>query len=260
MKFILNRISKKWILFSLILSIGLSLVQIVFSAPIIKEDTVYTKWLGIDPFSFVAIIFYIVLPLIASIPAATLLKQDRDSGLIAKLQLVWSNQKIVFVYAIIAFITGFIVIFAGLLVNLLGWFLLVPNIKPDNLINVNILIVKQNTLFVDLYYLHPLLYTLLSIIWASIWGGVFAVFTMGISFFIKNLFAALCGGLMLQIFLMILNKIIALPNLISYSPVDLAQLSSSTANLDLKITLIIFILISVINLILLMIGEKKFVG
>lgn len=259
MNFVLNRISKKWILISLLLGILISIMQIIFSLPVVKEDTVYTKWLEIDPFSFVTIIFYIILPFLASIPAATIFKQDHDNGFLAKLQLTWSNKKIVLNYAFIAFIIGFLVIFLSLITNLLGWFLLVPNIKPDNLINNNLLIISQNTLFVNLYYLHPLLYALLSILWAAIWGGLFSMFTMGASLFIKNLFAALSAGLMLQIFLLIMNKIFILPNLVSYSPVDLAQLSSATANLDLNVTIEVLIVISVIDLILLKVGEKKLV-
>ena len=222
MKFLWSRLNKLWLFLALAIGISISVVQCIVSTSknILATNSPYTMWISIDGFTFVPTIFFILLPLIASLPASTLLKEDFTNGYFYKLKMGKSIKQILLGYLEIAFMTGFIVIAVPLLFNFLSWFMILPNVKPDNLLNINIGARNFTMLFVSLYYSHPFVHAILSIIFSSLWGGLFAVFAMVTSLWIKNKFAAMCTGLVLQIILLLMNATIHLPYFISYSPAD----------------------------------------
>ena len=233
MKFLWSRLNKLWLFLALVIGISISVVQCGISASknIPATNSPYTMWISIDQFTFVPTIFFILLPLIASLPASTLLKEDFTNGYFYKLKMGKSIKQILLGYLKIAFMTGFIVIAVPLQFNFLSWFMILPNIKPDNLLNINIGARNFTMLFVSLYYSHPFVHAILSIIFSSLWGGLFSVFAMVTSLWIKNKFAAMCTGLVLQIVLLLMNATIHLPYLISYSPADFLRELPGTANI-----------------------------
>ena len=233
MKFLWSRLNKLWLFLALVIGISISVVQCIVSASknIPATNSPYTMWISIDGFTFVPTIFFILLPLIASLPASTLLKEDFTNGYFYKLKMGKSIKQILLGYLGIAFMTGFIVIAVPLLFNFLSWFMILPNIKPDNLLNINISARNFTMLFVSLYYSHPFVHAILSIIFSSLWGGLFAVFAMVTSLWIKNKFAAMCTGLVLQIVLLLMNATIHLPYFISYSPADFLRELPGTTNI-----------------------------
>ena len=233
MKFLWSRLNKLWLFLALAIGLSISLVQCAVSASknIPAANSPYTMWISIDGFTFVPTIFFILLPLIASLPASTLLKEDFTNGYFYKLKMGKSIKQILATYLGIAFMTGFIVIAVPLLFNFLSWFMILPNVKPDNLLNINIGARNFTMLFVSLYYSHPFVHAILSIIFSSLWGGLFSVFAMVTSLWIKNKFAAMCTGLVLQIILLLMNATIHLPYFISYSPADFLRELPGTANI-----------------------------
>ena len=233
MKFLWSRLNKLWLFLALVIGISISFLQCIVSATknIPATNSPYTMWISIDGFTFVPTIFFILLPLIASLPASTLLKEDFTNGYFYKLKMGKSIKQILATYLGIAFMTGFIVIAVPLLFNFLSWFMILPNIKPDNLLNINIGARNFTMLFVSLYYSHPFIHAILSIMFSSFWGGLFSVFAMVTSLWIKNKFAAMCTGLVLQIVLLLMNATIHLPYFISYSPADFLRELPGTANI-----------------------------
>lgn len=233
MKFLWSRLNKLWLFLALVIGISISFLQCIVSASkyIPATNSPYTMWISIDGFTFVPTIFFILLPLIASLPASTLLKEDFTNGYFYKLKMGKSIKQILATYLGIAFMTGFIVIAVPLLFNFFSWFMILPNVKPDNLLNINIGARNFTMLFVSLYYSHPFIHAILSIIFSSLWSGLFAVFTMVTSLWIKNKFAAMCTGLVLQIILLLMNATIHLPYFISYSPADFLRELPGTANI-----------------------------
>ncbi|MDF7681916.1 hypothetical protein PT287_00070 [Lactobacillus sp. ESL0679] len=258
MKFLYSRLNKRWLLLALTIGLLVCIAQFLLQGQIPVEDTPYTRWLGIDPFSFTSTIFFILLPLIASLPAGIMLKEDQDSGLLAKFKLNNTLQNVLSKYMFIAFISGFVVIALPLLVNLTLWLLRLPNIKPDNLLNGRALIININTFFVSLYYTHPFVHSVLAILFAGIWGGLFAVFVMVTSIWINNRFVALCSSLILQIAIFVLNSFIKLPNNISYSPADFLH-NGPVTNVSLAVTGIVTLLMIVYCFVMLFLARKRLV-
>lgn len=261
LSFLSLRLPKKrlWLAVSIALAIScLQMTQILNFIPV--GESPYTRWLSIDPFNFTPILFFILLPLIASIPAGSLLKNDADSGLLAKVKLHSPFQKVIRSYVGIAFLSGFTIIAIALLINLLFYFTIFPNIRPDNLLNSNILLINQNTMLVGLYYAHPLLHAAISILFASLWGGLFSVFVMVTSIWIKNSFVALSTGLVVQVAILMLNHLVRLPNLVSFSPADFLHELSPDANVSLTVTGIVTMLMLIYCAALAQIGEKHLVS
>ncbi len=115
-------------------------------------------------------------------------------------------------------------------------------------------------MLVGLYYAHPLLHAAISILFASLWGGLFSVFVMVTSVWIKNSFVALSTGLVIQIFVLMLNSFLTLPILASYSPADFLHELSPNANVNLTVTGTVTLLMIVYCIILAQIGEKRLVS
>ena len=96
------------------------------------------------------------------------MRQDIKNRFYIQLKIRKSINNIIWSYASIAFIFGFIVISIPLLIHLNLLFAFLPNVKPADLINLNLLIIHQNTLFVYLYYNHPLNHSFMSILFTTI--------------------------------------------------------------------------------------------
>ncbi|MDE3283630.1 hypothetical protein LACPH_002521 [Lacticaseibacillus parahuelsenbergensis] len=259
MAFLWLRLPKKRVVLAGVIAVSICALQMIqLLKPIPAGNSPYTRWLSIDPFSFLPVIFFILLPLIASIPAGTLLKNDVDSGLFAKVKLQSSLQKVMWSYIGIAFLTGFAIITLALLLNFAFYFTVLPNIKPDNLLNSNILLINQSTLLVSLYYAHPLLHAAISILFASTWAGLFSVFVTVTAIWIKNAFVAMSLGLVAQIVVLMLNSFIKLPNSVSYSPADFLHEMAPT-NVSLAVTGIVTLLMLIYCIAFSQIGVKHLV-
>jgi len=259
MKFLWSRLNKSWLLLALFVGLSLSFLQIINGVSRVTPfDSPYTKWLGIDPFTFLPIVFFILLPLIASIPASVLLKDDFTNGLFYKLKMEKSVKHILYEYVNFSFIAGFFVIAVSLLVNFITWFMILLNIRPDNLLNKNIAALNLDVLFVSLYYAHPFIHGILSILFASAWSGIFSVIVTVSSLWLKNRFVAMCSGLILQIGVMLINKILPLANFISYSPADFLR-EEANSNVSLLVVGIVTMIAVLYCMIMFHLDEKRLV-
>lgn len=260
--YFLKRINLNTVCLALLVGIIISLLQIfeTVSLKLLMDnqfyDSPYTKWLSIDPFNFSPVIFFILLPLIGSIPGGNLLKEDIDSGFIRHLRIHYKPLKILKGYVTTAFILGFLVIFSILITNYLLYFLMLPNIIPNMMLNNNLLINNQNTMLVSIYYSHPFCHGLLSIVFCSCFAGLFAAFVSVNGLIINNKFTVLISSLLLEVCLLMANTFIQLPNKMSYVPSDFLK-ESANENLSLVLSLTITVLLSLYVLTVMTYGRKK---
>jgi len=261
-KYFFKRINFKSVSLSLLIGLFLSLIQLymTISPELLMRnqfyDSPYTKWLSIDPFNFSPVIFFILLPIIASIPSAIILKEDIDSGFIMHLTIHNKKFNILKGYVITAFISGFFVITIILFSNFFVYFLFLPDIIPNMSLNNNLLINYQNTMLVSIYYSQPFLHALMSVIFTSFFGGLFSAFVTVNSLIIKNKFTVLISGLLLEVFLLMLDTFLKLPNDISYVPSDFLK-ESANSHISLTVSLVITLILSLYILFMLIYGGKK---
>lgn len=256
------RLSKKLIILTIGMGLSLSILQLAQSinSDLLKNnifhDSPYSKWFSIDPFNFSPVIFFLILPMLASMPVSMILHEDMKSGILNQLRSKYKLKSILSGYAVVSFIVGFCAVFIPLALNFITYLLLLPNIRPDNLVNSNMLIVGRNTLFVSIFYQHPLIHVISSIVWSSFWGGLFTIFAVGVSIWAKNKYLALFSGLILQMFLLILNTFLNLSKLGSYVPKDFLSETSAT-NIDLRLVVGITAIFIVVNTLLFKLGRMK---
>lgn len=221
----------------------------------IFHDSPYTSWLSMDQFNFSPILFFLVVPLLAAIPGASLITRDIKEHFVRQLILRLGGLQVAMGYMMTSFMLGAALVGSTLLVNFAAFFLVLPNNQPDILLNVNIAVMAQDTLWVSLYYGHPFWHALFSILIASGWSGLFAAFATGMGWFIRNHFVAVTTGLLLQVGLMVLNIIMPTPRQISYIPFDFMR-ESAGANVDGKVVLSLTLIVSLIVILLTVIGGK----
>lgn len=217
-------------------------------------DSPYTKWIGIDSFHFSATAFYLLLPLLAALPVSTLIRKDLEIGFFAQLQVRIGMRAVFKSYFWCAVTMGAVIVMIPLLINLAGYFLLLPDSHPDHLLNNNILVINRNTLLVSLYYQHPLMHALLSILFAGFWGSLFSVFCLGWSLLISNRFVALTMGFILQLGMILFQGMTDLAA--TFVPMYFV---TETSQNDLQVGLVILITsIMIVATSLLAIGGRRY--
>jgi hypothetical protein len=263
--FFIHRLAKKAFLLALLCGIVIAILQILESsnqiighkAHYFFNDSPYTLWISIDPFHASSMIFYILIPLIASIPAGMMIKDDLASGFFQQLQVRKNIDQILGGYFTASFVTGFLVILISLIVNYAIFFMLMPNVKPDDLLNSNLGIYSRDTLFINVYFEHPFLHGFMFTLFASVWGGIFASFTTACSIWIKVRFVPLFAGFALQVVLTMLN-IAGTPlfnNSINISPADFTR--ETTGMVDQNTAVLTTFAMLLVIILIVWIGRQK---
>lgn len=168
----------------------------------------FTLWLGIDPFGEVSQGYFFILPLFAALPAATLLQRDRQTGFLMQLRTRLPQRQILVGYLGWSAVLGGLAVAGPLLLNLTGYLLMLPSLRPDNLLHSNLGLFSFNTIAIGFYYAHPLVHALLAISVAFLWGSLFALLVTTVGFFTDYRFVAVSVGMVLQIGLLLVQPVI----------------------------------------------------
>lgn len=147
--------------------------------------SLYGRWFGMSQ-DFLCIMFYYILPLIAVYPAAMSYYKDRKTGYVKNLYTRFSKNKYLIIKYITTFISGGVVIAVPLITALSLTSLYAPARIPDSLVMNSII---EKNMWSELFFTHPLLYTLGYILIDFIFGGLFACFAMSVSEFVKHKFS-----------------------------------------------------------------------
>ncbi|WP_085768682.1 hypothetical protein [Levilactobacillus brevis] len=255
MKILWMRIDKKILMYSFGIALILPLYQIYATLTgsfdykrNIFLDSPYTLWMGITSYQFATMAYFLVLPLLAAMPAAILIRKDINNGFFWQLRIKRSTKEVVLSYTSWSFLLGGLIAAIPLLINFIGYFLVVPNIKPDNLMNINILVINRNTLLVALYYMHPFLHVGLNLFLVFIWGGLFSLFVTASSIFIRNGHFVFTFAFLLQLILLIINAFGMVKN--SISPTDfLSETAMGDISGQLTLLLTLFMVTLTIGLV-----------
>lgn len=171
------------------------------------QDSPYTMWMNVNPNTSISIIYYLLLPLLCVLPTGVLLKEDLQTNLFSKVKLYFGIPKSLVNYSLVSFIGGMITACIPLILNVLIWFTLVPNIYPHPFRNDNIRILTDRSLFCSLFYEHPLQYITSYILLVAFWGGIFSLFVTAVSLWIKNKFLATAMAFITQLILYLIDSL-----------------------------------------------------
>ena len=173
--------------------------------PDIALFSFYGAWVGNDKISLAAVVFFKMIPIAAAIPYAWTFCREYKSGYLKNVASRVNKKKYIIAKAIAVFISGALAILIPLVVNVLITSAFIPSIPPyvvDTLYNY----ITHGSLFADYYFNNPMLFVVLYIIFDAVYGGIFALLSFALSFYIKNVFFALFFPFMTSLVLGYLNS------------------------------------------------------
>lgn len=150
----------------------------------------YNSWVGGEQMSLAQTLFFILLPVGAALPFAWSFYTERKCGYLKNIACRTNKEHYYYAKIIAVFVTGVIVVFLALVVNVMLVSAFMPMIDPYVGYNFYNHLYFGN-MWVDLFYTHPFVYTILYMLLESMYGGIFALLSFVVTFYINNLFAVL---------------------------------------------------------------------
>lgn len=152
--------------------------------------SLFDAWLGGDTLSLAYTVFFALIPVGAAIPFAWSYHVERKCGYLKNIVTRTERKKYLFAKTCAVFLSGSAVILIPYIINILMVSAYIPYYMPwagYNFYNV----VYFGTMWADLFFTHPLLHMFLFVMLNTLYGGIYALISYAISFYIKNLFAVL---------------------------------------------------------------------
>lgn len=148
--------------------------------PLSYPSTVIDTWICADMTSMESFLFFLILPLLATLPYGTSYFVDKQSGMIKSLYVRVSRREYLVSKYIATFLAGGIVVIMPLIVNLLCCMSLLPNLLPQTIYPGNA--IDPNTFLCSIFYSFPTLYLVIYLIIDFLLAGIFACIALSCSF------------------------------------------------------------------------------
>ena len=162
-----------------------------------------------DPNSVFAFLYFLILPILASLPFADSFFQDAKGGFIQNI-CIRKNRKYYFHAKYLAvFLSGGTCAALPLLVNFLLCCLVMPSMKPEPAASTSLL--GPTSTFSDLYFNHPMLYVFLFLFIIFVFSGLIAGLALPVSYHVGYRFLVLIAPFMIYIFIIAFFKLLDLP-------------------------------------------------
>lgn len=153
--------------------------------PMIQAFGLFNRWIGGEGSSLGYTLFFTLFPLLAIFPYGWSQCVEKKSGYTKMVVIRGGKQKYYLAKYLAAFLSGMLVIFIPLVINLSITACFVPAVKPS-VIYQNYYGVFHATMWSGLFYEHPLVYVFLYLLLDCIFAGLFAVCGMAFSMLLKN--------------------------------------------------------------------------
>jgi len=168
------------------------------SNPILPAYSFFSAWLGGDLLSLANTMFFCFLPVGAALPYATSYYKEMKCGYIKNIVIRTSRKNYYYSKAIAVFVSGASIVLISYIINILIVTAFIPYYKPwagYNFYNV----VYFGTMWADLFFENPLLHMILYVLLNTLYGGIFALFSLSISFYIKKMIPVIFSPFLLMI-------------------------------------------------------------
>lgn len=151
-------------------------------------ESLFYRWIGASCFPMQSYLYYLILPVLASLPAGVSYFEDLHTGYYRNMYL--RNQKKEYLMAkyIAAFVAGGIAVTLPLIVSLYLTAMRFPALAPEPIMSFG---PDRNSVGFSLYYSHPWLHTILFLVLDFIFAGGLAGIALLATFFTNYKFAAL---------------------------------------------------------------------
>lgn len=200
--------------FSLIIGALISLFHIIFviiplnrdldsfilqNSPMSYPGWLFSDWLGGRLYSVFSYLYFMILPLLASLPHGDSFFTDVKKGVISNICIRTGKKDYYFAKYLSTFLSGGIVVIIPLLLNFLLSALLLPSMKPEVAFwNTT---VNEKSAFPNIYFTHPLIYILIYIFIIFIFSGFFGTLSLVCSYYVNYHFLVIISPFICYIFL-----------------------------------------------------------
>ncbi|CEK36221.1 membrane-spanning protein,ABC-type transport system involved in multi-copper enzyme maturation, permease component,ABC-2 family transporter protein [[Clostridium] sordellii] len=209
----------------------------------------FTRWMSNDCFNVYSIIFFIALPVLATVPYSDSYWIDKNSGFIKNLLTRVKKSDYFISKYITSFIIGGISVIIPLIFNLYILFMTLPSVNPTIFSKLE----PIRNMIQNWYYFHPYMYILAYLFMTFMFGGVYASIGLAVSTFCKNKFFVMAIPTLAYILMFILD-IIDCSQLI---PVKFLTAGQINLHINMTSIIVIFIILFIISLILYWVGVNK---
>ena len=214
---------RKWFIVSLAIGVVIALYNFFFDVlPIALQlddfmqyqselaypGNLFTSWLG-GNYSTGTYYFFLILPLLATIPFADTLFSDSKSGFIQNLCVRGDKRSKYFTAKYIAtFCSGGVAVIIPMIFSFTLACMVYPCMNPEPLTYTTLL--GDMSTFAYLFFYFPLLYVLLFTVINFIYGGLYACFGLLSTFYANYRFLVLIAPFLLHLFCMTLFPVLGL--------------------------------------------------
>lgn len=150
----------------------------------------FSTWIGADTMSLAGTLFYYLMPVGAALPYAWSFHTERKSGYLKNIVSRAEKKRYFPAKLTAVFLSGAAVVLLACLINILIVSAFLPvgnNTQEYTLYNL----IYFGNLWADLFFTHPFLHMALYVLLNGLYGGIFALLSAAVSFYVKNLPALL---------------------------------------------------------------------
>ncbi len=166
--------------------------------PDFPTNSFFNAWIGGDMLSLAYTLFFTFLPVGAALPYAWSFYIERKNGYIRNIATRTNKMNYYYSKIITVFLSGSFAVLVPYIINIFVVSAFIPYYKPWAGYNFYNMIFFGN-MWADLFFSKPIIHMILVVTLNVLYGGIFALLSFAISFFIKNIIAILFGPFLLMI-------------------------------------------------------------
>ncbi len=155
--------------------------------PLYPLSALYNNWIGADYAAPMTSLYYILLPLLASLAYGWSYFTEKKSGYVKNVVTRIDKKKYYLAKYLAVFLAGGAVVAVPLLVNVLAVACVVPAYQPDMFYGMYY--VMDYHYMIRLFYSMPALYVAYVLVLDFVFAGLIAVLSLALTFFVNNRFA-----------------------------------------------------------------------
>ena len=175
--------------------------------PILSPHSAAETWMAGSPSNLEGFIFFLILPILASLPFGTSYFEDCKEGVIKNIYMRTKREDYLKAKVLVP-----------LIFNLMCSLVLLPNLAPLSTMGDNIL--TPLMLFYKIFFTHPMIYTTFFLVLQFLMAGIWACVCLSVSFLSDYKIVVLIFPFFVQL---ILHVICTITNHIDYSSVYWVQ-------------------------------------
>lgn len=228
----------------------------MFESLDIIEYSPYSKWILVESYSGLGILYLLIMPLVISIGVSDIYIQDKKQNLQLNIYLYYSRLHSNLIYLLHSSIVSFLIATIPLFIGFISLFMVFPDIIPDKSFSQLIGVTSFNTLFSSLFYGHPFVFIFIYSMLVGVWASVMNVMAISLSIYFNKRIYAIIGPFLFQILLIIIGDISG--NSFIVAPVYFLLAATPFVLLKTSIIILTFVLYILLSMYFFIKGTKNY--